>query len=85
MFAPYMPSWDGAIVPLLTFSMLCMGLTLEPADFDTVAGYKRALWRSTSRVAECGEIVAAYGWRLRVFAPVFSVSCHSFRAALKIL
>ncbi len=42
ILAPHMTSWGGAIVPLLTVIMLCMGLTLKPADFIAVAGYKKA-------------------------------------------
>ena len=42
ILAPHMASWGGAIVPLLTVIMLCMGLTLKPADFIAVSGYKKA-------------------------------------------
>jgi len=42
LLAPHMTGWGGAIVPLLTVVMLCMGLTLKPADFIAVGGYKKA-------------------------------------------
>lgn len=42
LFAPHMTDWGGAIVPLLTVVMMCMGLTLKPADFIAVGGYKKA-------------------------------------------
>jgi len=34
--------WGGAIVPLLTVVMLCMGLTLKPRDFIAVGNYRMA-------------------------------------------
>ena len=40
--APQLSGWGGAIVPLLTVIMLCMGLTLRPADFVAVVGYRGA-------------------------------------------
>jgi BASS family bile acid:Na+ symporter len=40
--APAMNGWGGAIVPLLTVVMLCMGLTLKPADFVAVGNLKKA-------------------------------------------
>jgi len=40
--APLMTSWGVAIVPLLTLVMLCMGLTLKPADFIAVGRVKKA-------------------------------------------
>ena len=40
--APAMSGWGGAIVPLLTVVMLCMGLTLKPADFIAVGNLKKA-------------------------------------------
>jgi BASS family bile acid:Na+ symporter len=40
--APQMANWGGAIVPLLTVVMLCMGLTLKPADFIAVGRLKKA-------------------------------------------
>jgi BASS family bile acid:Na+ symporter len=42
LLAPQMANWGGAIVPLLTVVMLCMGLTLKPADFIAVGQYKKA-------------------------------------------
>lgn len=42
LFAPSMAGWGGAIVPLLTVVMLCMGLTLKPADFIAVGRLKKA-------------------------------------------
>ncbi len=42
LLAPQMAGWGGAIVPLLTVVMLCMGLTLKPADFIAVSQYKKA-------------------------------------------
>jgi len=41
-FAPQLENWGGSIVPLLTVIMLCMGLTLRPADFVAVGRYKKA-------------------------------------------
>ena len=42
VFAPQLASRGGAIVPLLTVIMLCMGWTLKPADFVAVGGLKSA-------------------------------------------
>jgi len=42
VLAPQMENWGGSIVPLLTVIMLCMGLTLKPADFVALGGYKKA-------------------------------------------
>ena len=42
LLAPQMAGWGGAIVPLLMVVMLCMGLTLKPADFIAVARFKKA-------------------------------------------
>lgn len=42
IFAPLLSTWGGSIVPLLTVIMLCMGLTLKPADFIAMGGYKGA-------------------------------------------
>tara|TARA_R110002110_G_scaffold415785_2_gene655799 strand:- start:4411 stop:5316 length:906 start_codon:yes stop_codon:yes gene_type:complete len=40
--APVLAGWDGAITPLLMLVMLCMGLTLTPADFAALRDSKRA-------------------------------------------
>ncbi len=42
LFEPALANTGAAIVPLLTVVMLCMGLTLKPADFVAVGGYKGA-------------------------------------------
>jgi len=42
LFAGRMAGWGGAIVPLLTTVMLCMGLTLKPRDFVAVGAYRSA-------------------------------------------
>jgi BASS family bile acid:Na+ symporter len=41
-FAEPLADWRGAIVPLLTVVMLCMGLTLTPRDFVKVGQYRFA-------------------------------------------
>jgi BASS family bile acid:Na+ symporter len=41
-FAGTLSHWGGAIVPLLTVVMLCMGLTLAPRDFVAVGRYRSA-------------------------------------------
>jgi BASS family bile acid:Na+ symporter len=42
LLAPQMAGWGSAIVPLLMVVMLCMGLTLKPADFIAVGKYRKA-------------------------------------------
>ena len=42
LFADTLAGWGGAIVPLLTLVMLCMGLTLRPRDFVAVGKYRGA-------------------------------------------
>jgi BASS family bile acid:Na+ symporter len=42
LLAGPLAGWGGAIVPLLTVIMLCMGLTLKPRDFVAVGGYRLA-------------------------------------------
>ena len=42
LFADSLAGWGGAIVPLLTLVMLCMGLTLAPRDFVNVGKYRLA-------------------------------------------
>ncbi|MGD2128619.1 MAG: bile acid:sodium symporter family protein [Lysobacterales bacterium] len=42
LFAEPLADWRGAIVPLLTVVMLCMGLTLTPRDFVRVGRYRFA-------------------------------------------
>jgi BASS family bile acid:Na+ symporter len=41
-FSELLSGWGGAIVPLLTVVMLCMGLTLRPRDFVAVGKYRSA-------------------------------------------
>jgi BASS family bile acid:Na+ symporter len=40
--APLFAGWAGAIAPMLMLVMLCMGLTLTPADFAALRHSKRA-------------------------------------------
>ena len=42
LLAGPLAEWGGAIVPLLTVVMLCMGLTLRPRDFVAVGKYRGA-------------------------------------------
>ena len=42
-FTSAMAPWGGAIVPLLTVIMLCMGLTLTPQDFLELREYRKAM------------------------------------------
>jgi len=42
LLAEPLAGWGGAIVPLLTVVMLCMGLTLRPRDFVAIGKYRGA-------------------------------------------